>query len=902
MKNICRAFILYNDFLPPVAEAHQDWQYLSFGHYDGISVGENLFKDNKCDFGALWEYYITQGKCMNGSFSAQVLWGLRCETLEKSDTDFWSEEEGAQYPFLFISLLQIEQSKGESVLNKERRMELEKSLTVDSVRKAITYLTFDNSDLILVLRCKNYQDGADAINSFHYEKNMGLNYSFTVASINKMFLVDDKKIAAVEGNVSHAYIQIIEKYPGSISYIYDKIKETIEEKHIKIKEAILGCNDEVIVIEDVPWNKFLKLFQDNRGILNHSNELYGDTLTGVTTLIGEKQKTVETVQEGKEANEIEYEMEKELSHRNNSLSAVMREKCGKMGRGKDAARMSAVKKSIYQVINSLNKFERTPFRDYMFQTVFLPLNMVIDMADEITEWSEEDFYASFYEFMKGLNLYAQNSGHSDRQFTQTPDMNIRIYETPVKLNAFYNAFIYYLKQFLSELERAQSGDKGHEYEFLACPGVTNNMQVQELFKRISTTKRLFLVEMPENQVYNPRRMLIMLAHEVAHFVGKNIRNRQMRFDCAEKIAGKIIVKYFRASLKSYFINRTEEYSFIQDEEFWKKTETIIVDKLKEHSENYEENLEQNVFKVMTEQEKECFREMLKFRREHSEMLQRILLDGIIKILEDNDGGLWNYLEERDYLYWIERDAINAKDRQTELKFELRDIARNFSKDYAWNRNTISVWSTVDMMLDLFKECFADLVAILTLRLSMSEYLSAILQSKRDQELDVGLKKTELLIRSSLVTCCMKYDESEIGYMWTKCMLEEISRSGDADMVWLKNEILNFQEDYLETDGRKTYEDISEDKAVDMLADADNLEIILQYLLRSKKIFVECTSGKEGSTAVERQRELLELYHLFSEENIEEFTLEMQRSITKFLEKIRRRNAQYAGKRVETAEV
>lgn len=122
------------------------------------------------------------------------------------------------------------------------------------------------------------------------------------------------------------------------------------------------------------------------------------------------------------------------------------------------------------------------------------------------------------------------------------------------------------------------------------------------------------------------------------------------------------------------------------------------------------------------------------------------------------------------------------------------------------------------------------------------------------------------------------------------------------MVWLKNEILNFQEDYLETDGRKTYEDISEDKAVDMLADADNLEIILQYLLRSKKIFVECTSGKEGSTAVERQRELLELYHLFSEENIEEFTLEMQRSITKFLEKIRRRNAQYAGKRVETAEV
>ncbi len=43
MQNICRPFVLYNDFLPPGSEIHETWDYLAFGYYDGLSVGENLF-------------------------------------------------------------------------------------------------------------------------------------------------------------------------------------------------------------------------------------------------------------------------------------------------------------------------------------------------------------------------------------------------------------------------------------------------------------------------------------------------------------------------------------------------------------------------------------------------------------------------------------------------------------------------------------------------------------------------------------------------------------------------------------------------------------------------------------------------------------------------------------------
>lgn len=916
MKNICRPFILYNDFFPPVSEAHSEWQYLSFGYYDGVSVGEDLLEDGKCNFNALWEYYVTQGERMNGSYSALILWGLRCEKEEAYDSYFWVNGTAEEYPYLFLTLLQMKISEVPGILDEEARMKLEKDLTVTSRRKAITYLTFDNSDLILILRCKNYKDGADIINKFHdikEDRTAGnkweLNYSFTVASVDKRFLSNNEWINRAEGSVTHAYIYMIEKCPGSVNYVYNEIKKEIKPSFIVEKEAVLGCNDEVVVIQDVPWSEFLKLYQDKTGILNHTHAIYKKGLIGVTTIIGEKQEHDRKNMDG-EVPEGLSTNEKGSSTREKTFCDKMREKCSQMGEGRGTARMEAVKRNIYQVINALHKFERTPFSDYMFQTVFLPLNMAIDMSQEIKEESINDFYDSFYDFMKGLNLYSQNLGRSDRQFTQIPDMNIRIYETPVKLNAFYNAFIFYLKQYLNDLDRKEEharSEREHEYEFLACPGVTDNMQVQELFKTASTTKRLFLVEMPENQVYKPDMMLVMLAHEVAHFVGKNIRNREERFVCAEKIAGKIVVKYFRAKLQEYFKNKPEEYGFIQNDIFWSRTEEMIVSKLRIFDENYKTYLMEEVFQYKSDDERAQCQEqiewMMEHRRKHSEVLRMILIDGILEILKNDDNRMWDYLCERDFLYWIEKDAPKAIEKKLDLKLKIKEIIHNFTTSYPWNDNTISVWSTTELMIDLFKECIADLIAILTLKLSMLDYFKTILQSIKDQEIeDILDKKTELLIRSSLITTCMSYDRTESGYIWKKDSLEAVNQSGDQEIIKLKTAVLNFMDDYLGAEGQRRYEDSMGDAAVDMLADADNLHIILGYLLKSKLIFKESNYSESVSgTTAARQTELIQLYQLFSNENIEDLTLTMQRYIGKYLDVIKQRNKMYAEIRGTTNE-
>ena len=89
----------------------------------------------------------------------------------------------------------------------------------------------------------------------------------------------------------------------------------------------------------------------------------------------------------------------------------------------------------------------------------------------------------------------------------------------------------------------------HEYEFLLCVGVAGNMEVQELFQNMTDTKRLFLVNIPEDQAYNPKQMLIMLGHEVGHFVGQEIRSRKKRVEHVINIMAKIMVSYFRDNLE-----------------------------------------------------------------------------------------------------------------------------------------------------------------------------------------------------------------------------------------------------------------------------------------------------------------------------------------------------------------
>ena len=90
MRNIGRPFTLYSDFLPSGKESRK-WQYLAFGYFDGVNVGDNLFEDGEWNFEKMWQHSEKEKDILDGSYTEQTVFGFRTEEEEdESDEKFWN--------------------------------------------------------------------------------------------------------------------------------------------------------------------------------------------------------------------------------------------------------------------------------------------------------------------------------------------------------------------------------------------------------------------------------------------------------------------------------------------------------------------------------------------------------------------------------------------------------------------------------------------------------------------------------------------------------------------------------------------------------------------------------------------------------------------------------------------
>lgn len=170
ITNICRPFTLYNDYIPPVDVIHRDWRYFSFGYYDGFNTEGNIFQNGEYNLQSIWKYCLKQSEALKGSYLSQTLYGLRAEEPNDeaiTDNEFWNNNDIAkEYPFIFLSLIQIDGGKEGTKGYKsgwEKRREFEQKLNKKDDYRAIVYMSFDNSDIIMVVRSKSYTVGAKVI-------------------------------------------------------------------------------------------------------------------------------------------------------------------------------------------------------------------------------------------------------------------------------------------------------------------------------------------------------------------------------------------------------------------------------------------------------------------------------------------------------------------------------------------------------------------------------------------------------------------------------------------------------------------------------------------------------------------------------------------------------------------
>lgn len=827
MSLFCREIMLYNEFVPALEPEKHNWEYRAYGHYDGIGIGKKIEFQNGSSFEKIYTS-CAESDSENMSYATQTLLGF-FENEEK-EHEFWQTDK----PFLYIVLLQVadnastpfykDMCDGKFLKNQYKEIGLnEKQWESIMVQP---YYSLDNSDFFLAVKCDYTSIGTKYINYLHQKKEENtfqVKNSYSILGVQSAMIenglpddISNEKIDMIE-------LRAIEKEGGSIGQLYKKLREEFEaDKSIKVSRlSLLGTEDEAIVITNISWRKLLPLYSKQNGLLSNSCANYTSAIsTKVMFHINDNNAAViKNMENNGDVNETK-------------ICDKMCKLINEIYKDCNDVRKISEKKNLMMLVNSLRRFEKKNqlFADYNFFTLFMPLYVFLRLLKKGND-GNTIFY---YEFMKSMRLRTQNFTKSDRVFSQVVDFNMRYFDVPTKFITLYSAYIYRFKKMLN-LKNAK------KYEFLICPGENGQMEVKEIMPRVSNEERLFLVGVPESQMYAPKLMCIMLGHEIAHFVGTRIRCRESRAKSLAKMCARMIV----LSMQAYLANESDaDILWENTGKAWENCEQKLVQWL----DFYITRIQDENYLKEYYYSKECYNEKnLKFNKEyycHTNMLKDTLSMSIAEFLQERGKNTFGFAIQNMYANNTD-EKINKQQYFEQMGEKSQECINDFVAPVKKGNDILNMHGGIDQFIYLVKECYADMICILALHLSLADYLQAFISNLGEMGKHADeMADTMLIARIAIVMCVVRYPrdnelekysninekEQQIIWGWGDDELEKIEE--ESECCELEELATEFSEHYIANTYKMDLKALI-NNVVDIIYDQKILKEIIRYLLKCR---------------------------------------------------------------------
>lgn len=818
-QNICRVFTFFSNFLPAVEDNHC-WEYCAFGTIDGIDVGENIVKNGQELLDCIWKEHSRFQKTLPGTYNAERIYGVRFGDAD-IEKEFWKFD--PEYPFLFFTRIQCEGNRI-AFWNRNNRCKLEKVLSLNGTVKLMTYLTYGNSDLFLVIKAQRYHDGIQVIHTMNQGMNLILDSdsvcylknSFSIMAVKHDWIdtmSDSQRMLLNEEKINCVCIKIIKQPNEDGAELEAAIKNKKELANSDVKRIpVLGADDEQIIIRNISWSDFLSLYSKGNGIFCNSNTNYRNIWAGSTTAIYDKlpasikEFRTQDISFCKDsaANKKKFESIKKES---NALKAQYNlQKKILMTKLKEVQRISSDKdfKEINIILNSVPRYAGELFNDYIFFSILPPLNHLLCLLQESLKMgflNTDDYYA----FLKAFCMCVQGSLTSDRHSIQAIDFNSKIYEVPAKLIAFYSAHINFIKKILSTFD---TDGEVCSYEFLVAPGINNVVYVSELYRHVSNQKRLIKVEIPEYCLYNLHDMMIILSHETAHYAGRKYRLRDVRYHSVLKNFSHIYVSYVRSwCLKEHICQQVTDPTW---ELAQHRMETILHRALnRKEDPNYVSTVENKSndtgFENVIEKNKIYGRHMSQLQ----ENIQMAMFDIVQYSLKNIFG-----------------PVLSDQDKPEECLSFIKQASERYMVVHEAGSTLMSAKTTMDTLAMIYEEGFADLMAILILDMDVKEYADCLLNDVKRQNWKLeDCYHSNLLYRvGTVIQCCVNNKNLNL--------LEATEKMTDADKL-IKRALFTFEKNRRETiQPEKYHTDLK-----NALRDHCVIKEIRRYLMLCRRTFV-----------------------------------------------------------------
>lgn len=528
--------------------------YSCWGYYDGISIKEVKPKDSKlfekrtkAPVSELWYNSMEQTEKLGGIHSRQNIGIFRCmdTDVESRGERFWESNE--KMPFFAVGFLQLRDKRNYQTVaqNIEKEFWLKDFSSKDFLKYGvITYCTFDNADLVVLINGNSIKKLEQIIRNI--AKMEDVRYCHSVMGVSEAYLANaceldkkdewEAKDCCGEDRIKRVTMKIVTS--GDFA-LREKIKEFYQSDN-KLKQLIqfvqyydvTGHENIVMDLGEIRVKDFLRLLFPE-GFATHQNLLYGRGIYNIETSICMEKEDFSTILR----KPIEKEKLVSISWCSKKVKKYQ-QMSGKALNGGDESLYSYYL-ALIQTLNTLAQYEMFSLSKDIFYLLFPAMEMFDKQMDVALKNKVEETEAlrdSICEFLDSVNSIIYHTVHTDQVFLMIPGYSGTTFAIPIKLCLLYSWFIKEIIELLNDSE------KPFKYECLLVPVIESKPHTDSISMGLPHGDRLICVKLSQRSLYMPRNLMIILAHEVAHYVGDEIRNREKRLEYIIKTLSGVIAE------------------------------------------------------------------------------------------------------------------------------------------------------------------------------------------------------------------------------------------------------------------------------------------------------------------------------------------------------------------------
>lgn len=556
--------------------ANDDFKcYRTFGNHDMITIAPIAGNTATNIFNGMWEKTNTYSQNIRAGESIHNLFAV----AENNCDQFWSRET----PYLFVSAIQINfnlKTSYEKQLNAFKN-ELKDFLSANDLIESVDYAIYnslDCGDVLLFIRTNKYEYGANLIHQVTIKSNYK-HYSYSVCGLNTEMILhhsDSREeiipkvaVCSVLADATNYYDwfkEFSKEYPNDFLNSSGQLNHFSFDKDAEeyIHLTRLGNEDVCINIFNCKVKHFVKMLHEDNGVFSYTNDLVSAAfvrlrITFDTNIIDIVPVKKRQFSKGYSLiNKLSDEWHETLKNTSNQY----------------------VFKAISEVLAASENLENKEFafeiQDCIRNVFPLFVKKINEYSTATSNYTNDNFNNDLISFTSGLMSIANGSLHADKLFINVPGFNAVTYDAPAKLLAYYTAFI-------QKIVSTFNDETDLDYKFLLCPDLYLGISVTPIFNYDISGSQLLKAQIPINKLFNPQILLMELSHEVAHFVGAELRSRRER-------------KYYLAEMIAYtFADRLVRPKIFEDVDIPHSPEYIELDEFKYDEKPYLDISEMRIY-------------------------------------------------------------------------------------------------------------------------------------------------------------------------------------------------------------------------------------------------------------------------------------------------------------------